>query len=452
MRHWTARDKAAWQLVEQHQQSVGTLAPDKLTDTACYLQTARDLALKLAQHYHPGVQDPVSSLTVTEILAATQLAIEDSARWVEQFVPGSHLLTVSQWRKLAQAPSWWRAASNAAWAMRIVLQPAALGRFVTTRMATASTMGQLREHALAWFHLAFLRYVGFYLIEMNSGRLRGGATRYRDAMRSLQRDTAAATAGRAAEDASERRATQVAIALLGQVNAGKSSVVNALLGERKATVDVLPKTKEVTRYTLRLADSADELTLLDTPGYGSAEAASSQFRETLEAASQADLVLLVMNVTNPARQLDLATFRQLNEWYASQARLKQPAIVGVLTHADGLSPMMEWNPPYDWVQPSGDKERSMAAAAHAVQEAFGGKLAAVVPVCADVDRRRDFGVQQWLLPTIIALLDDARGAAVLRNLHTDLSCGQLEALFRQLGNAGWGILKACFAGSGQVGP
>ncbi len=453
--HWTDRDQAAWRLVEAQQETVSQLTPEQLGDAALYLETAQQLSLQLALHYHPRTKHPINSLTIAEILAAAQLVLEDSAQWADQYVPGSHLLTVGHWKRLSRVPSWLRAISNAAWAVRIVLQPGYLGQYLTTRWATQSATSQVRENVLAWFYLAFVRYLGFYLIEMNSGRLQAGATRYRDAMRQYERRRTSATDDRTlrdqnvktpTDDSSATTSTDVTIALVGQVNAGKSSLINILLGDHQAAVDVLPETAEVTRYVLNLSDAKESLTLLDTPGYGSTGTTEVQRQQTHAAIQQADLVLLVMNVTNPARQADLKAVRELEDWCAQQLQLKCPAIIAVLTHIDGLSPVLEWKPPYDWMRPTRDKESSMAAAVEAVQPEFSGRLSATVPVCTDVQRQRAYGVHEWLLPAMLVLLDDARACAFLRTLHDDLSRGQFDLLFRQLGNAGWGILKACFAG------
>ena len=40
----------------------------------------------------------------------------------------------------------------------------------------------LQENLLLWFYTAFLQRLGTYLIELNSGRLSVGATRYRRLM------------------------------------------------------------------------------------------------------------------------------------------------------------------------------------------------------------------------------------------------------------------------------
>ena len=69
-------------------------------------------------------------------------------------------------------------------------------------------------------------------------------------------------------------------------------------------MDVLPLTQDVARYELRLDETHDRLVLLDTPGYSDAGATAEQLKATREAVRQADLILLVMAATSPAKQAD----------------------------------------------------------------------------------------------------------------------------------------------------
>ena len=47
-------------------------------------------------------KDPISSLTVPELLAAAELVLEDLVQLIEEYVPGGHLLTVKQWKQLSR--------------------------------------------------------------------------------------------------------------------------------------------------------------------------------------------------------------------------------------------------------------------------------------------------------------------------------------------------------------
>jgi uncharacterized protein len=451
-RHWTPQDEEAARIVQARQEAVREIDPEKLTDPHFYFQTALDLSLEIARHYHPKARDPLTSLTVPEILAAAQLAVEDVSEWVHDYVPGSHLLTVKQWRMLSNAPDWYRTASNVTWAVAVLVNPWNIGRYFTSKYTIEPLARQMQANILAKFYVVFIRHVGFYLIEMNSGRLRGGAERYREVMQKLdgrsgvrQRakeksapPTEAETGGGAVKP-TER--VEVTVALVGQVKAGKSSLVNALLGEQQAATDVLPLTKHVQRFRLELPDSPDRLVLLDTAGYSQDGATTTQVAETRVAFRQADLVLLVMNVTSPARDADRRMIEELRNWYKANVRLKPPPVVGVLTHIDGLSPMMEWSPPYDWNEPKRPKERNIREAVEYNRGEFGDLLAGVVPVCTDHERNRVYGIDEWLLPAMAAVLSDARACSLIRNLHAELDRGKVNRLLRQLRNAGVGLLK-----------
>ena len=96
-------------------------------------------------------------------------------------VPGSRMLTIRHWRMLPSVPGWLEKASQATWAASILLNPANIARYVASKWSWDPVAEQLQSELLSVVYLRFLRQAGFYLIEMNSGRLRGGADAYRSA-------------------------------------------------------------------------------------------------------------------------------------------------------------------------------------------------------------------------------------------------------------------------------
>jgi small GTP-binding protein len=432
--HWTPRDQAAWQIVEAEQKRVDEIAAADLTDPQYYTKITQELALKIARHYHPRAQDPLGSLSVVEILAAVDLISEDMEDWFLRFVPGSHLITVSQWRMLSNAPSWWDTAMNAGWVVSIALNPLNIGRFLASKYAMAPLTMQLQQHLLGAFYTLYLRQAGHYLIELNSGRLRGGSKRYRTVMGRLSGE-----AGPVAEPAAAPappEAVTITIAVIGQVKAGKSSLINCLTGSHAAAVDVLPMTQQVRRHRLEWAERSEVLVLLDTPGYSDAGATDQQRRETREAVRQADLVLLVLDVRSPAREADLAALSDLQQWFAQQLQLKPPAIVAVLNKIDGLSPVLEWSPPYDWREPVRPKEKNIAQAAAYAREVFGARIVDVAPTCADLDHDRVYGVDEYLIPAMAQQLPSARAAALVRSLHAEYDRSRVRQVMGQVLEAG----------------
>jgi uncharacterized protein len=513
--HWTPRDREAWRLVEERSAQAEKIPPARLSELRFYFDTARDLALDVARLYHPQAADPVSSLTVPEILAAAELAFEDLAGMVERYVPGSHLLTVRHWRMLGKLPGLTRTFSKLYWPISALVSPhTVVGRYAASRWLTEPVARTLQTNVLAWFYAAFVQRVGYYAIELNSGRLRGGAARFRKVKGGRGADAAGgeaaaagnkpgATAGAAggtggSQAGAERGRTGEArvdkppvsprppvspyppaaasgpaagprepsvsavpeatppaaqtelattLCLVGQTGAGKSSLINVLLGEQRAETDVLPNTRTVTRYKLRLDAPPVRLELLDTPGYG-VDDPGDQLSETLTAMRQSDLTLLVVDGTSPAREADLEMLRGVREWFRSQPHLKPPAVLAVMTHADLLSPAREWSPPYDLVRGTTSKARAIRGALEYQREQLAEFIAGAVAVASDSAGGRVWGITEHLLPAASELLDEAHATALLRALHAEQDRGQFQRLARQVWNVGRALLKGGLSDQG----
>jgi len=135
------------------------------------------------------------------------------------------------------------------------------------------------------------------------------------------------------------------VCFLGQVSAGKSSIINALIGRSAAEVSQLPSTDQVRIYQLLLSGEA-ALSLVDLPGLDG-EAATDELLFT--EIKQCDVLVWVLKANQPARALDSAFREHLDAWYTqtkNRAR-KRPVTISVLNQVDRLPPVNEWSPPYD---------------------------------------------------------------------------------------------------------
>ncbi len=438
--HWTDRDKQAWQLVEARARAGAKLDADKLSSISFYTDTAQDMALELARFYHPKAQDPLGSLTIPEILAVIELATHDLAEMVDKYLPGGHLLTVNDWKRAKQATEWYQTASNVYWAISTLFAPFNTGiRYLASQVGMSTPWQKLQENLILWFYTAFVHRLGTYLIDLDSGRLRVGARRYRELMERHALPALTGDETAPSPDGSEQ-VRQVTFTVLGQVKAGKSSLINALLGERRAATNVLPETAEITRYDLKLPDIPTRLSILDTVGYGHTGPRQDQLKATQEAARQSDVLLLVVQARNPARQADLEMMQALRKWFEERPELKMPPVLGVVTHIDLLSPAMEWAPPYDWQNPKRTKEQQISQSLEVVREQLGPYLAGVVPLCTA--EGKVYGVEEWLLPALTELLDQAHAVAFLRCLKAEADTGKVRRVFEQLLAAGKEVLKA----------
>lgn len=430
--HWTPKDRAAMEIIEREQKRVVEYTGQQLVDPQFYTAQTVRLATEFARHYHPRATDPLESVSVVELLAAVQLVAEDLETMLRENVPGSHLITVSQWRMLANAPAWWRNASNLGWLVSVVVNPANIARFAVSKAFADPLSQQLQTNMLGTFYVMFARQLGYYLIELNSGRLRGGSARYREVMRQMKPE-ASETSAESVPDMAKKAVT-VTIAVIGQVKAGKSSLVNCLIGEQHAAVDVLPLTRSVQRYDLQMEDRTNRLVLLDTPGYSDSGATAEQTNETREAVRNADLVLLVADARSPAKQADVSVLDDLANWFQSQHRLKPPSIITVVSKIDGLSPVMEWAPPYSMEKAVRPKELSIRAALDFARSTFGNRVASVVPACTE--RSRVFGIEEYVLPTVSLYLDEARAVSLVRAIHREYDSKRVWQVVSQLMSAG----------------
>lgn len=458
--HWTPQDKAALALVEARQKQVAEVPPERLAEPRFYVDVAREISFEIAKHYHPKAANPWNSATMIEVLAAAQLALADVEEWASRYVPGSHVVSLGTWRTLERANQWMDTATNIYWAGAILLNPLNLGRMLASKLTIEPLTGHVQANVLSLFYVFFVRQVGFYAIELNSGRLRGGVEKYRSAMARFDQSlttageapatsTPSASSAAAAVPASIDASSEpfaVTITVVGQAKAGKSSLVNALLGERKARSDVLPATQNATEYRLTLDGAADRLVVVDTAGYGTDATGDRSWADSEAAVQRADLVLLVLKATSPARSADLHFMTTMQAWYAARPRLKPPKVVAVLTHIDGLSPAMEWSPPYRWESPTSAKEEHIRDAVNYVVETFGDTVTAVVPVCSDVARNRTYGIDEWLVPAIWQLLGEARGTSFVRTLRSELDTGRLKHVLHQVRAAAAGLINATLRG------
>jgi uncharacterized protein len=354
---------------------------------------------------------------------------------------------VDNWRQARRAADWYRTASNVYWLVSAVFSPLQTGaRFAASQLGMSRPWQQLQQNLLVWFYTAYLQRLGTYLIDVNSGRLRVGARRYREL---VKQRTPNGRSDAALKDQEEGDvAAHVTITVMGQVKAGKSSLINAILGQQRARTDVLPATADITRYQLQTPGISSRLVVLDTVGYGHSGPREDQLPATEEAARESDLLLLVLQARNPARQADLELLKGLQHWFAARPELKLPPILGIVTHIDLLTPAMEWAPPYDWQQPERLKEQQIQEALTTVRDQLAPHLVGCVPVCSAPGKV--YGVEEWLLPTVVELLDEAHGVALLRCLRAEADANKVRRVLRQLLAAGTELARHVLLGRQQA--
>jgi predicted GTPase len=442
--YWTDRDREAWASVQSFSEHVPAPTTDEISDMNRYARDAQALAIRVTHHYRPHAKDPFSHLTLPEILACGELIAHDLARLVNKYVPGSHAITVNNFKQMRQAADWYERGRNAYWLVSALIDPVRAGlQIAATKAGLQTTFRQVQKNVVSWFYTAYLLELGRYLIELNSGRLKVGTRRYLELMELHEAPPADpdAPAGAASPPGARADAGRLVVAIVGPVKAGKSSLVNAIFGDELAGVDSLPLTPAATRYDLN-TPGLQPLSIIDTAGFGQYGANDADVEAAIEVAAESDLLLVVVPARSAARQPEVEFLDRVTAGFAARPNLRMPPRVGVLSHIDALTPAMEWAPPYDWAEGNRTKEVSIREALIAAKETFGPRVDAFVPVCTAPGRA--FGVEDGLLAAMAAKLPEARGVALLRTLHREAQVDRTKLVVEQAINAGREVLKAVF--------
>ena len=170
------------------------------------------------------------------------------------------------------------------------------------------------------------------------------------------------------------------VVIVGQVSAGKSSLINRIKQDIVADVDIVPSTSGILVYDF-LLDGVEAFSLVDLPGIDGQEKSQKLILKELK---NADIVFWVLKANQSARKLDkelLELFRSEDASIENRS-VKMPNIIGILNQTDRLIANTSLDYDFDYQQPKTDKEKLLHDALQYNQQLLG--LEFVLPlVCKD---------------------------------------------------------------------
>jgi predicted GTPase len=419
-RAWTGREQEAWDEVRA---IADATAPFSFTELDPLVASARQTIEAVARRLHPETHTPWAQFSLAEVLLLGERLCRDVRQEALRHIPAIRALRLSHLFWVQRQSERYGATLNTVMRfyrlVRAVLNPLqAVGSetagMFADKVATVLSY-RLRAHATQMF----VHKIGRAAIDLYAGRL-------------ALSDEELRLAREADATASAEPAAPVRLVLAGQVNAGKSSLVNALAQETRGAVGPLPTTSRAIEYAIEI-EGRPAVSLVDMPGLGGDGAAA----EFLLQAERADLVLWVASATQPARDPDSQALDRFRAWAARQLTRRPPRVLLVLTHIDELRPANKWMPPYDLAASAEPKARSIRAAIDSVGSALDFNADAIVPV-AMPPGRAPYNIDA-LWARIAIYLDEARLVQLdrLRIGGQQLSLRELAA---QLGHTGRFIL------------
>jgi predicted GTPase len=422
-RDWTLCERDAWSDVIA---IADATAPFAFTAPEPLIDTARSTIGAVARRFHPEGPEAWAQFTLPEVLLLAERLSHDVRREALRHIPGirslrlSHLLWVRQQHERfgPLARTAWRA-GHAVWRLgRALVNPLpAAGREASSVLVDRAA-SELSYRLRAYATRLLVLEVGRAAIDLYSGRLALSQEEIRAAQ---ERDAAG----------SEGPIAPIRIVLIGQVNAGKSSLVNALAQEIRSAVGPVPTTSRAAEYLLEL-EGRPAVSLVDMPGLGGPAG-----QDYLAQAERADIVLWVASALQPARDLDRKSLDELRAWAGAQRARRTPPALLALTHVDQLRPANEWMPPYDIGTPTAPKARAIRGAVDAVARSLDLQADAIVPIA--MPPGRDPYNLDALWARIAVELDEAK-LVQLDRLRLGQRTG-LREIAAQLGRAGRFVIK-----------
>lgn len=427
-------DRQAWQLVQDEADRGDTVTIDELSTFDIYVSTGRDLARRLAAHYHPLSTDPIEHVPVVEILTALELAAEDLVVLCRE-VPGGDMVTAAHWKKAVQAAGYLQKASDLYTYLLPIFQPVTgLVRLGTQKLMVQPAWKNMQQNLMRWFFRAYVNRLGTHLIELYSGRLAIGVERYRHL-----------TGKRAHTAPIDETPRVVQVALAGLKDSGKTLLIEALQEAQLGELRTLRARLAADGLNEDLSDRLRNAEWIEVPSYTAAagdESARDRAtrRGAVEAAAESDLLLLVHDMNRDDFVPDVKFLEAWTAWYGAHPALEQPPILLVVTGADRPEFGPEWNPPYDWTRGRDEREIAVRARVDALRVALGPTVHDVVAVGLASDP--PFGVNELLLPAIAPQLPRVERVALIRHLREASTRSKARRLVTQVGRQSRRLFEA----------
>jgi uncharacterized protein len=426
-RGWNIAEQEAWNEVLA---IADAAAPFAFTEIEPIIASARNVVEIVARRFHPDAHAAWAQFSLPEFLLLAERLCRDIRREALRHIPGvravsvAHLIWVHRQNKRygTIARTGWRLGFGLWRIVRGALNPLQAAGQETSSIFMEKTAKVFSYRLRAYATRLLVLEVGRAAIDLYAGRLALSEEEMRAAQ---ERDMAGIAAPLA----------PVRIVLIGQVNAGKSSLLNALAQETRCAVGPLPVTLGVAEYLLEL-EGRPIVTLVDLPGFDERAESASELQGQ---ADRADLITWVASATQPARGPDRKRLDDIRAWANAQLARRPAPILLALTHIDELRPAAEWMPPYDITAPNGPKALAIRAAMNAAARALDLGVDAVVPVAMPPGRETYNLDALWA--RIAVELDEAK-LVQLDRLRSGQQRLSLRELADQLGQTGRMVIKS----------
>ncbi|MDP1665579.1 MAG: GTPase [Methylobacter sp.] len=432
----TAQSKRAYEKIEQISAVHRNSNPD-LASSEFYMQTLLEVMRAVAEQYYPKRKDALLEIKLPYLLKVIEMLAQELRVSLSENVPGSHIFSVNDIVRSQRLANRGRELYRLFRIVSAGLDPISAMVRELRILATDSLLTHSTEDIKRWLIDAYIKKIGYYAIELYSGNLILDNSLFAHATRSSQQELDKIKHREAAASAEPFR-----ILVLGQTNAGKSSLINVLFGVKKAETDVVPTTEGITSYLLE-RPGLETAIISDCEGYGSDGYQGALSTRVSEEIVRSDIIILVISAINVARAPDKKMLQTIRDCFEAKNRNSLPPIAVALTHVDQLRPLREWSPPYDVIKPGSPKAQAIRLMMETVTTELGLKIEQIAPV--NLKPGFEYNVEEGLIPAVFQQLEQAKQVRYLRCLKEYRKEDYWRRLWNQSKRAGQYFAKKGFS-------
>lgn len=315
-------------------------------------QLALDLVEKAAQQLSAG-QKGALDFSIPEALLLADRVMIRLRQSLHDLVPFSDRVSLKTILWIWENKAWFqRGATVVGWAWRakrlITNPPAAIMQEIQGAVTSDADGGEMKNFSVAIVQQIILEEVARAAVDLHSGNLRF-----------TDEELLKIELGSANFD--KRILAQpdepIRLLVIGQVSAGKSTIINRLAGGAVAETDMAPTTHDLTRHALDIDGMA--YSVIDTQGIDGSEIVAEKL---LAQVLECDQVLWIVRANRPARAPDAELLRQIDAAFSVRPLRRMPPITIVANAVDQLLP--EW--PYPEHLLTREAQSTIAAASAAI--------------------------------------------------------------------------------------
>jgi predicted GTPase len=394
---WAPFENEAWNQIQSIAQRAQQHPPQDIVQIQ---KLAEEVVQAVSKHRHKETDFAWARFTLPEVLNAVQQACENLRESVRKRVPGSESITIADVMIIHSFYLRHEKKVKAAFLIRRLLRLVAAPQVAVVQelkdYATGMGFSSGLVVAQGWLARLLTEELGRCAINLYAGRYRLTELETKKILIEAAPPVTAPV--------------PIRVLIAGQVNAGKSSLTNALIGAVKSPISALPTPGGVREFRIESNRELD-LVVIDTPGL---TAIGGNKQTLMEACEKVDLIIWVAQADNLARLVDEEALREIRAWFKSQPQIKPPPMALAITHIDKIRPFKEWSPPYDINSAVSSKAKNIRQAVEQVSKDLGFEDAFSIPLSLQQDQPPYNVDALWAI--IAKHLSEAQSTALDREL------------------------------------